>query len=62
MEKIAGPAKPAPERLDFARPASSVAPLPKDNTSSEDITEAKTDSSSDPTSINTTALNSTQEP
>jgi hypothetical protein len=50
MEKIAGPAKPAPERLDFARPASSVAPLPEASTSSEDIT----DTSFDPTSFNPT--------
>ncbi len=54
MEKIAGPTKPAPERLDFARPASSVAPLPEDSTSSDDITEASTDTSFDPTSINPT--------
>jgi len=50
MEKIAGPAKPAPERLDFARPASSVAPLPEASTSSEDTT----DTSFDPTSFNPT--------
>jgi len=39
MQKIAGPAKPAPERLDFARPASSVATSPEANASSEDTTE-----------------------
>ncbi|MDO8284896.1 MAG: hypothetical protein Q7T69_07815, partial [Rhodoferax sp.] len=50
MKKIAGPAKPAPERLDFARPASSVAALTEANTS----TEATTDTSFAPTSFNPT--------
>jgi len=50
MEKIAGPAKPAPERLDFARPASSVAP----STTSEDTTAASADTSFDTTSFNPT--------
>ena len=31
MEKISGPAKPAPERLDFARPASSFVPASLDD-------------------------------
>jgi hypothetical protein len=50
MEKIAGPAKPAPERLDFARPASSVPALPEARTSAE----TSTDTSFDPTSFNPT--------
>ena len=54
MEKIAGPAKPAPERLDFARPASSVAPLPEASTTSEDTTAASADTSFDPSSFNPT--------
>jgi hypothetical protein len=60
MEKISGPAKPAPERLDFARPASSAAPLPEASSSSEDITEAITKASSD-TSFEPTSFNPTQE-
>ena len=34
MEKIAGPARPATERLDFARPAPAAAPVPNTESTS----------------------------